>query len=54
MEILSPFRGDKHEFCLAVIKFRHDRRCEWVKLMECDELLYGKMYVCTGTVTEGC
>ena len=23
MEMLRSFRGDKHEFCLAVIKFRH-------------------------------
>ena len=22
MEILSSFRGDKHEFCLVVIKFK--------------------------------
>ena len=25
MEMLSSFRGDKHEFCLAVIKFKHVR-----------------------------
>ena len=23
MEKLSSFRGDKHEFCLVVIKFKH-------------------------------
>ena len=23
MEMLSSFRGDKHEFCLVGIKFRH-------------------------------
>ena len=23
MEMLSSFRGDKHEFCLVVIKFKH-------------------------------
>ena len=23
MEMLSSFRGDKHEFCLLVIKFKH-------------------------------
>ena len=27
MELLSSFRGDKHEFCLAVIKFKHVRSC---------------------------
>ena len=27
MEMLSSFIGDKHEFCLAVIKFRHVRSC---------------------------
>ena len=26
MEMLSSFRGDKHEFCLVVIKFKHVRR----------------------------
>ena len=25
MEMLSSFRGDKHEFCLVVIKFKHVR-----------------------------
>ena len=25
MEMLRSFRGDKHEFCLAVIKFKHVR-----------------------------
>ena len=23
MEMLSPYRGDKHEFCLVVIKSKH-------------------------------
>ena len=23
MEMLSSFRGDKHEFCLVVIEFKH-------------------------------
>ena len=23
MEMLSSFRGDKHEFCIVVIKFKH-------------------------------
>ena len=23
MEMLSSLRGDKHEFCLVVIKFKH-------------------------------
>ena len=27
MEMLSSFRGDKHEFCLVVIKFKHVRSC---------------------------
>ena len=27
MEMLSSFGGDKHEFCLVVIKFRHIRSC---------------------------
>ena len=27
MEMLSSFRGDKHEFCLVVIKFMHVRSC---------------------------
>ena len=25
MEMLSSFRGDKHEFCLVVIKSKHVR-----------------------------
>ena len=25
MEMLSSFRGDKHEFCLVVIKVKHVR-----------------------------
>ena len=24
MEMLRSFRGDKHEICLAVIKFKHE------------------------------
>ena len=27
MEMFRSFRGDKHEFCLAVIKFKHVRSC---------------------------
>ena len=27
MKVLSSFRGDKHEFCLVVIKFKHVRGC---------------------------
>ena len=27
MEMLRSLRGDKHEFCLVVIKFKHDRSC---------------------------
>ena len=27
MEMLSSFGGDKHEFCLVVIKFKHVRSC---------------------------
>ena len=27
MEILSSHSGDKHEFCLVVAKFKHDRSC---------------------------
>ena len=27
MEMLSSFGGDKHELCLAVIKFRHLYSC---------------------------
>ena len=27
MEMLSTFRGDKHEFILIVIKFKHVRSC---------------------------
>ena len=27
MEMLSSFRGDKHEFSLVVIKFKHVRSC---------------------------
>ena len=27
MEILSSFRGDKHELCLVVIKFKHVLSC---------------------------
>ena len=27
MEMLSSSRGNKHEFCLVVIKFMHVRRC---------------------------
>ena len=25
--MLSSFRGEKHEFCLVVIKFKYVRRC---------------------------
>ena len=28
MEMLSSFRGDKHEFCLVVIKFKYVRSCQ--------------------------
>ena len=27
MEMLSSLRGDKHEFCLVVIKFKHVHSC---------------------------
>ena len=27
MEMLSSLRGDKHVFCLVVIKFKHVRSC---------------------------
>ena len=27
MEMLSSLRGEKHEFCLVVIKFKHVRSC---------------------------
>ena len=27
MEMFSSFRGDKHEFCLVVIKLKHVRSC---------------------------
>ena len=27
MEMLSSLRGDKHEFCHVVIKFKHVRSC---------------------------
>ena len=27
MEMLSSFRGDKHEFCLVVITLKHVRSC---------------------------
>ena len=27
MEMLSSIRGDKREFCLVVIKFKHVRSC---------------------------
>ena len=27
MEMLCSLRGDKHEFCLAVNKPKHDRSC---------------------------
>ena len=33
MEMLSYFRGDKHEFCLVVIKFKHVRRRKLVILL---------------------
>ena len=28
MEMLSSFRGDKHEFCLDVIKYKNVRSCQ--------------------------
>ena len=28
MEMLSSFKGDKHELCLVVIKFKHVRSCQ--------------------------
>ena len=27
MEMISSVRGDKHEFCLVVIKFKHASSC---------------------------
>ena len=27
MEMVISFRGDKYEFCLVVIKFKHVRSC---------------------------
>ena len=27
MEMLTSFRGDEHEFCLVVIKFKHVCSC---------------------------
>ena len=27
MEMLSTFRGDRHELCLVVIRFKHVRSC---------------------------
>ena len=32
MEMLSSFRGDKHEFCLVVIKTKHIHSCPFVKI----------------------
>ena len=29
MEMLSSFRGDKHEFCLIAIRFKHVRSCPY-------------------------
>ena len=28
MEMLSSIRGDNHELCLVVIKFKHVRSCQ--------------------------
>ena len=28
MKVFSSFGGDKHEFCLVVIKFKHVRSCQ--------------------------
>ena len=30
MEMLRSFRGDKHEFCLTVIKLKHVRSCIYI------------------------
>ena len=32
MEMLGSFRGDKHEFCLAVNTFNHVRSCPCFEL----------------------
>ena len=31
MEMPSSFRGDKHEFCLVVIKLKHVHSCQALK-----------------------
>ena len=33
MEMLSSFRGDKHVFCLVVIKFKHVHSCNYIKVI---------------------
>ena len=33
MEMLRSLRGDKHEFCLTVIKFKHVRSWKKKKLV---------------------
>ena len=35
MEMLSSFRGDKHEFCLVVIKCKHVRNYIYIKRSSC-------------------
>ena len=37
MEMLSSFSGDKHEFCLVVIKFKHVHSCP-IKTNSCVHL----------------
>ena len=37
MEMLRSLRGDKHEFCLTVIKFKHVRSCATSLMHDCIE-----------------
>ena len=41
MEMLSSFRGDKHELCLVVIKFKHVRSFGYFVVMKFKKCLIG-------------
>ena len=42
MEMLRSLRGDKHEFCLTVIKFKHVNMLAHAPLQMCSSMLEKK------------
>ena len=47
MEMLRSLRGDKHEFCLTVIKFKHVRSCpSFGQLLEPNPSMLSSVALC--------